>query len=213
MALPMVHLETAYLAANELKPSDMSAYLLGAIAPDGVHMRSPYSGEMKQASHYGLHGKTDQSDSEVARNLLSLAEKGDYFLGYAVHLYTDLLWYRHVYLSGGGRRYRKPDGSRDSELYYAETDKLDLWLYDVSPHRAGMWRLLEQARGKDTEVLSAAEAEAWRDRTLLWYERHRKRIGLLPRPRKLTEEEISEFCKMAAKRCTELFLNERKTLA
>ncbi len=205
MALPMVHLETAYLAANELKPSDMAAYLLGAIAPDGVHTRSPYSGEMKQRSHYGLHGKTDLTDDEIAQKLLELAAKSDYFLGYAVHLYTDLLWYRRVYMAGDGRRYRKPDGSRDSELYYAETDKLDLWLYDISPHRAEIWKLLGCARGEDLDVLPATEAEAWRDRTLPWYEQHRKRIDELAESRKLTGNEISEFIKTAAKCCAELF--------
>lgn len=205
MALPMVHLETAYLAANELKPSDMAAYLLGAIAPDGVHMRSSYSGEMKQESHYGLHGKTDLTDDEIAQKLLDLGAKSDYFLGYAVHLYTDLLWYRRVYLFGDGRRYCKPDGSRDSERYYAETDKLDLWLYDISPRRAEMWKLLEQAHGEDLEVLPAVEAEAWRDRTLPWYEQHRERIDALTEPLKLTKEEILEFSKTAAKCCTELF--------
>lgn len=206
MALPMVHLETAYLAADTLKPSDMAAYLLGAIAPDSVHTRSPYSGEMKIASHYELHGKTDLTDSEIAQKLLDLAAKGDYFLGYAVHLYTDLLWYRRVYMSGDGRRYRKSDGTRDSELYYAETDKLDLWLYDVSPRRAEMWRLLEQARGEDLDVLPAIEAEAWRDRTLPWYEQHRERINALAKPFKLTESEILEFIKTAAQCCAELFL-------
>lgn len=205
MALPMVHLETAYLAANELKPSDMAAYLLGAIAPDGVHTRSPYSGEMKQKSHYGLHGKTDLTDNEIAQKLLDLAAKSDYSLGYAVHLYTDLLWYKCVYLSSDGRRYRKPDGSRDSKLYYAETDKLDLWLYDVSPHRIEIWKLLKHARGENLDVLPAIEAEAWRDQTLLWYEQHRERIDTLDEPRKLTKDEILEFSKMATKCCAELF--------
>lgn len=205
MALPMVHLETAYLAAQSLKPSDMSAYLLGSIAPDGVHMRSPYSGEMKIASHYGLHGKTDLSDDEVARKLLGIAAGSDYFLGYAVHLYTDLLWYRYVYLSGDGRRYQKPDGSRDSERYYAETDKLDLWLYDSLPNRAEMWKLLKHARGEELDVLPAVEAEAWRDRTLPWYEQHRERIDALSEPKSLTKDEITEFCKMASERCAELF--------
>lgn len=133
MALPMVHLETAYLAAQALKPSDMSAYLLGAIAPDGMHMRSPYSGEMKSASHYGLHGKTDLSDDEVAR------------------------------------------------------------------------KLLEHARGEELDVLPAVEAEAWRDRTLPWYEQHRERIDALDEPHSLTKDEITEFCKMASERCAELF--------
>lgn len=204
MALPMVHLETAYLAAEVLKPSDMAAYLLGAIAPDGVHTRSPYSGEMKQKSHYGLHGKTGLTDSEIAQKLLDLAAS-DYFLGYAVHLYTDLLWYRRVYMSSDGRRYRNPDGSRNSELYYAETDKLDLWLYDNSPHRLEMWELLKHARGEDLDVLSAIEAEAWRDRTLPWYEQHRERINALAEPLKLTKEEILDFCRTTAKRCAELF--------
>lgn len=205
MALPMVHLEAAHLAAQALKPSDMGAYLLGAIAPDGVHTRSPYSGEMKNASHYGMHGKTDLSNDEIARKLRDLAAKSDYFLGYAVHLYTDLLWYRTVYLSGDGRRYRKPDGSRNSELYYAETDKLDLWLYDTSPHRAEMWQLLESAHGEELDVLTAQEADAWRDRTLPWYEQHRERIGALDEPHELTKDEISGFCADTAKRCAELF--------
>lgn len=205
MALPMVHLETAYLAADELKPSDMAAYLLGAIAPDGVHTRSPYSGEMKQKSHYGIHGKTNLTDSEIAQKLLDLAVKSDYFFGYAVHLYTDLLWYRRVYMFSDGRRYRNPDGSRNSELYYAETDKLDLWLYDSSPHRLEMWELLKHACGEDLDVLSAIEAEAWRDRTLPWYEQHRERINALAEPLKLTKEEILDFCRTTAKRCAELF--------
>ncbi len=205
MALPMVHLQTAYLAARELKPCDMGAYLLGAIAPDGVHTRSPYSGEMKKQSHYGMHGRTEMSDGEIARKLRDIAAGSDYFLGYAVHLYTDLLWFRTVYMSDDGRRYRKPDGSRDSELYYAETDKLDLWLYDTSPYRAEMWELLEGAGGEELDVLPAAEAEAWRDRTLPWYEQHRERIDALPQPCKITKDEITAFCTDTAKRCTELF--------
>ncbi len=205
MALPMVHLETAYLAAQVLKPSDMGAYLLGAIAPDGVHTRTPYSGEMKIASHYGMHGKTDLSDYEIARKLRGIAAESNYFLGYAVHLYTDLLWYRTVYLSGDGRRYQKPDGSRDSELYYSETDKLDLWLYDTLPHRGEMWKLLEHSRGEELDVLAAQEADAWRDRTLPWYEQHRERIDALPALKVLSESEITEFCESTAKSCAELF--------
>ena len=72
-------------------------------------------------------------------------------------------------------------------LYYDETDRLDFDLYDEQPWRPAVWELLRAARAADVglagepPLLTADEIDAWRARTLGWFDAHRDKADYEPR--------------------------------
>ena len=101
----------------------------------------------------------------------------DFRLGYLVHVLTDLHWsdtlYRifwHRYAACGA-----PEDGR-KRAYYNDTDQLDFLLYESAPWREELWDKLSAARGCDIPgMITAAEADAWNERTLHWFDSGKSR--------------------------------------
>ena len=85
MPLPMVHLSVAVLAEKELGIMNRSAYYLGSIAPDGIHMQEHWTGEDKKRSHLGVRGTDDPSGVMEFLTGGVLDTDRDYCIGYALH--------------------------------------------------------------------------------------------------------------------------------
>ena len=82
-------------------------------------------------------------------------------------------------------------------LYYNECDKLDLDLYDERPWRAAVWEKLRVAPARDVglagepPLLTASEIDAWRVRTLGWFDAHRDKAHY--EPQYITRELVWPF--------------------
>ena len=110
MAYTMTHVLVAEKILEYFDyPIDYSTYMIGAIAPDAVHANPDYSPKLKEKSHLFAEGLTwgeVTSENEIDEWLHSV--KGfydnnhfrydrDFFLGYIVHILTDICSCREIY--------------------------------------------------------------------------------------------------------------------
>jgi hypothetical protein len=173
MPLPMVHLAIAVRTHELIGSEPISAFLLGSIAPDAIHMRPNTTRSDKQRTHL-LSDASDPEDRCIGQLLDRYRAKGpealDFVEGYVVHILTDRVWTETVpELLRRQLPAAMPHAERRS-LYYQETDQVDFDLYHQMPWRPTVWALLAQARPIDFEpFLTADEIARWRDRTLDWF--------------------------------------------
>ena len=90
-------------------PMDYSTYMAGAVAPDAVHANPDYSPKLKEKSHLfaeGLKWGEVTSEDEFDEWFCSVREfyannhsgyERDFFLGYIVHVLTDICSCREIY--------------------------------------------------------------------------------------------------------------------
>jgi len=173
MPLPMVHLAVADRLTFLIEETDQAAFFLGAISPDAVHMRIGYRREDKNASHLYPNGDKEQPWAGALAHTQTNLSKGTAFaVGYGIHLMTDALWGKTVYQSFR-QAYRADESPRQDETmaYYNDTDKLDFELHQNLACTKPIWCLLENARAVGMAgLVSSEEVDAWRTRTLHWYD-------------------------------------------
>jgi len=110
MAYTMTHILIAERVLDYIKtPIDYSTYIVGAIAPDAVHASPHYTPILKEKSHFFVEGAVwgkitkesqmrDWLDS-IKTFYMSNYDKydRDFFLGYIVHVLTDVYSCIQVY--------------------------------------------------------------------------------------------------------------------
>ena len=199
MPLPMVHLAVAVKVKDKLRIADESAFYLGAIAPDAIHMREGAAQEDKLKSHMGMRG----THYENERNAKVLIGQGDFLAGYAVHLVTDMYWHQGVFDAFYSKfKARCPDGDH-RPAYYNDCDMIDLQLYQEEPWRAEVYAVLERAHGEDAmDMLTAEEVEKWRLRQLHWFEQD---FSHLKPAEYITRSEVDAYIDYAVEKCLEYF--------
>jgi len=172
MPLPMVHLGVARMVSDKLDISDLPAFYLGTIAPDGIFTREGFTRDQKWRNHL-----INEDGSRTIQGIIEFYEKhkdinDSFVLGYTVHILTDQLYSESVYREYLNRYDADPSPIQDKKwAYYNDTDIVDFELYAKQTWQIEVWNYLRQSRGVDIEgYISASESEAWRDRTLTWYE-------------------------------------------
>lgn len=202
MPLPMVHIAVAREVALHLNWTASGAYCLGSISPDAVHMRTPYERQFKADSHLCEEKSGSFSKDVWCANALSAYKKcgtDDFGRGYIVHVLTDIFW--NVTLEKQIRDRWTADPAPVQErgpAYYNDTDILDIMLYQNQPWRPDVFAYMAAAEAKPFFALvSDAETDAWRVRTLNWYDAH-KIEDYLPL-RYASYEEVEQFICDAAR--------------
>ena len=202
MALPMVHLAVAHeVAKRRTDIASDGAYYLGAISPDAVHMRENYERQYKATSHFTLN-KSREADFKAwisdALASYDVTCHDSFSLGYVIHVLTDVLWTR----GEGGRifdAYAQDPAplQKQMEAYYNDTDVVDLLLYYKESWRKQVFLALDHASATAFgELVTAEECEAWRMRTIRWYEQHN--LSAYYPLRYTTFERIKAFIQEAA---------------
>lgn len=110
MAYTMTHVLVADKVLDYFdRPIDYSTYMVGAVAPDAVHANPNYSPKLKEKSHLfaeGLKWGEVTNENELDEWLQCVKEfyvgnhskyDRDFFLGYIVHILTDICSCREVY--------------------------------------------------------------------------------------------------------------------
>jgi hypothetical protein len=205
----MVHLSVAHCLVQDHGYPDSPAFYLGSIAPDAIHMRPGTDQKDKHAVHM-----VDGSGPRLDRVRALLVEKrpGEpaelraLIAGYAAHVLTDAAWRAEIILPFRQPRVERMPYQALRTLYYSETDKLDLDLYDEQPWRPAVWEKLRVARAEDIELagvtlLTGGEIDAWRVRTLGWFETRRGapyRGEAAYEPQYITRELVWPFIPRAA---------------
>lgn len=208
MALPMVHLAVAKaLAERDERMLGSGEYYLGAISPDAVHMRPGYHRQLKADSHFTAE-KSRQNDPAIWTADVLAAYRGkesDAFAqGYVVHVLTDIVWGQEL----GGKIFDAYDADPEpaqerSAAYYNDTDLIDIALYKNAPWRPEVFAAMASSPARAFgSLVTEADCEAWRARTLRWYEEHDESMY---RPmRYVTQEQIDAFVRAAAERISRI---------
>ncbi len=203
MPLPMVHFKTAYvvLSNNAAIGIDQPQYYIGSLAPDGVHSRINYTFLDRSRSH--LESKdTLQWFENVDHFLLNYKNSSgfSFYLGYAVHIMTDILWQEKVLnrFHQAYQRIQNPEFSDVRQAYINEMCFLDIQIYHAEKtFRNKIWNFLKQANGIGIQPLvSDVEIEKEKELTLWWYEGRKNNQGVVPKL--ITIADVYEFIASAS---------------
>ena len=203
MPLPMVHLAIAVGAcAGGACTGPSGEFLLGALAPDAIHMRPGTSRVDKDATHIVV-GRVEWPEGPVRAWLAGCRDATvplrDLARGYAAHVLCDRLWGCNVFQAFRQAVPPDTDPAALRTLYYRETDQIDIDLYRTVPWREEVWRLLAGAESQDVPgLLTAGEIDAWRVRTLGWYDVPEHDPGIAPEY--ITRERVEAYVEEAIRR-------------
>jgi hypothetical protein len=158
MPFPMVHLSIArniLSAAHHIeKPCQ---FMLGSIAPDSVHFRWDFDGDMKKVSHLVVGDErwgwvTDNTGwKENALTFLDLMrgfEDPDFILGYCAHVLADIKHNIEIWTPFRLEHQHELESGQGSALH-REAVEVDFELYRTCPERPEIGALLERARAVD----------------------------------------------------------------
>lgn len=165
MAYPTLHLLVAAQATSGTALAEEDAYLLGAIAPDAIHMRHGTCTSLGKRETHLLARGDGVAESEA---YLAAHGRAPFHLGYAVHVRTDRLWVR--FFKEAYPALILPDGHVDPAAYQPDADWIDRALAaEVLPRTSILFRLARAVPPEDHPLLSAAEIGGWRDRYVALY--------------------------------------------
>jgi len=158
MPFAMTHLYIAYnILSNTPEIKKPCDFLLGALAPDSVHLRNNYNSDMKKKSHLCVGdekwGRLTNNE-EWIKNVLAFLHKNDhmenvdFIYGYCSHILADIqnnikIW--TPFLLENKENLEKGMGS----IYHEESYAMDYELYLLNPQQKVIWEMLEDAIGYD----------------------------------------------------------------
>lgn len=172
MPLPTIHLLVAEEVAHRTGMGLSGRCLLGAIAPDAVHMRKDSTLDDKHETHLRTEGLKHSWPAAI--QLLSNCRRDPFTTGYALHVMTDFLW-----INGPWRDFtRSLPGDLPTEeikkIYYRDMNHIDNWLFRQAGSRRLWDALLKAPITALPQYVSLGEVSAWRrDRYLRLMEARR----------------------------------------
>jgi len=183
MPFVMTHLAVANrIISNTDIINDQKQFYLGTISPDCVHVRSNYISDMKKAAHFQVGdevwGSENTDSAEWRRNALVQLrsfyprKNSDFYLGYIVHILTDISDNDKVYKPFLQRYAQEglPPANRSRALYNDKSQN-DFALFNLYPWREDVWTLLADAKGVGVEnTVLPEETEVYRDIVLRQYD-------------------------------------------
>ncbi|MBU5313817.1 zinc dependent phospholipase C family protein [Tissierella carlieri] len=188
MPFAMTHLHIAYNILNNIpqikKPCD---FMLGAIAPDSVHLRENYISDMKKISHLCVGSQKwgrVTNNQEWLENVLSFleenkdTEKADFIYGYCSHILADIQNNIKIWIPF--RLENKEDLEKGmGSIYHQESNDVDYALYLLQPQQKIIWEMLEGAIGYDIpNVVGLNEINEMKHSILHRQFRNREYVGM-----------------------------------
>lgn len=147
----MVHLKVAQslLACNnDIK--DISAFYKGSLAPDSIMFRQGCQRSDKELTHFcvggagwGYYTNYDDWENNLKHEMKNYKGKinGDFLLGYFAHVYTDILYTKHIWTPN---RLMKND--RHMEKYADDCYEIDSRLLENFDNKEHVWSLLKDTK-------------------------------------------------------------------
>jgi hypothetical protein len=172
MPLPTIHLLVAEEVAHRTGMGLSGRCLLGAIAPDAVHMRKGSTLNDKHETHLRTEGLRQSWPAAI--QMLANCHRDPFTMGYALHVMTDFLW-----INGPWRDFTQglPDHLSAEEIkkiYYRDMNHIDNWLFRQAGSRRLWDALLKAPITALPQYVSLGEVSAWRrDRYLRLMEARR----------------------------------------
>jgi hypothetical protein len=166
MPFPYTHIKAAerFLTLQPMNEDKTAAFLLGCLAPDGVHYREGFVGADKKLSH--LCPVSGEKWGRITENDKWLGLVKDYYtdngtddpfiLGYCFHIVTDIVNNRDLFME-----YWKNNPQDAAKGYQSERQKeweqIDSRLYQESAERKQTEALLTKGTARDMPGLVSAE--------------------------------------------------------
>jgi len=131
----MIHIGVAGNLTDKFKINKIPNFYLGAVAPDAVHYRENYIREYKDISHLCSTGDSHEIILNNAKDFIFKNishEHRDFYIGYGVHVLTDVYWRKMLNAIEFDLRYYKdpnPVHSNPLDAYNSDMCILDLELY------------------------------------------------------------------------------------
>lgn len=204
MPLPLVHFGVAkYYVDHVNRNLDTSDLYLGSISPDAVHKRINPEPNAKSISHLYVDG---DSWLKNALNFYESNKTNPFAVGYCIHILTDIYWRDTINKEFKEKYDRDTTAIQDSRMaYYNDTDQLDLVLFNTCIWRNEIWIDLESAHAQSLKgLVSSDEVDAWKQRTLHWYDsgesEHKNPI------RYITLEDLHSFIEKCGNFAVELLI-------
>jgi len=195
--------------------TDLPQFYIGSIAPDSVHFRENYHGDMKKQSHYNPNNKpwgnmssVEECDEWLEYVLPKLNAPGnqphsDFYWGCLVHILSDIWNTRENFI-----KYREwciiEDVPKDA--YFNEQRNNDLFMFNDVEWKDEVWTHLSKARGETvSNIIKSDEVIQYRDYVFNTY------VNSVTEPNYskvyMTSDDNYEFIKNSAKEICKL-INE-----
>ena len=168
MPLPMVHFNVAKNLLDNNLLSNQAEFYLGVLSPDAIHMRENHTRTDKSVTHLNYKIYEVENFLEDHKNSPNII----FYLGYAVHILTDIFW-RETVLEQYRSRLEEEDypAKEISTAYYNDMNLMDLELYKSKKWRKDIWYQLENLPGISANFfVTAKETEGWKNKMLSWYD-------------------------------------------
>ena len=209
----MTHLAVAKEINDKIGiAQDLSSYFLGAIAPDAVHIREDFNGDMKVSSHYCVEGDAwgqvasgDAWSKQAFRHIKSLADgpNRDFYLGYFIHVLADASNHEKMWLPFLEHRLAEGVPLADVKgLVSEDYDRIDWILYDNYEWQNKVLDLLELAKGIDViDRVKAWEIDEYKDILIKMYRLNidfmdlinARNSSMIPRPMPTLERKLPVY--------------------
>ncbi|MTI67435.1 MAG: hypothetical protein FH753_12695 [Firmicutes bacterium] len=158
MPFAMTHLHIAYNILRDTpqikKPCD---FMLGALAPDSIHIRENYVSEMKKISHLCVGNEKwgrATNNQEWLENVLAFlreykhTDKADFIYGYCSHIFADIQ--NNIKIWTPFRLENKENLEKGmGSVYHKEARDVDYVLYLLQPQQKIIWEMLKNSVAYD----------------------------------------------------------------
>ena len=176
MPFPMVHLCVAHrILDNNKEIENPGNFLLGALAPDAVHFRENYSGDMKKSSHLCVGNEkwgATTKNQEWFDNVLLFLQRNkcfankDFMYGYCSHILADIQNNIKIWMPLHLKNEETQEKAMSS-LLHKEAYAIDLLLYLLHPKKEEIWSQLKEANSYHIPgCVSAEEIDRMKDAIL-----------------------------------------------
>ena len=181
MPTPIVHLCVAKELIEALGVQDGPGFYLGSIAPDAMYLAPTYYDtdgyyERYRTAHL-LRGDFARWKAAVRAFMRehSTGEQRDFYLGYGVHILTDICW-KETVLPAFERAYAGLPGEERRTMYYRDAAQFDAECYEGFGLRPEVWPHLRDAAPFGAgELVRAHEMKSWKENTLQLFDHERGR--------------------------------------
>lgn len=177
MPMPIIHLCVASELKDILYIVNMPDFYLGSLAPDAFYITPTYYDvDGLYERHIAAHlSKGDSAAWKTAASEFlqknAIGEKRDFYLGYGVHIFTDIFWKEGVYSAFTGQYPTLPPHEQ-RKLYYSDAEQLDYEIYHTFKHKNEVWNALSNCAGYDAEkLITAKEIQKWVKNTLCMFDK------------------------------------------
>lgn len=174
MASWMVHLQVADRLLERLEGITETEFVMGNIAPDSGLPSEDWTfyTPSKELSHFYIDGNNGKKEIGI-RNFTQkyfteelrrgyTAEEASFFLGYLVHLVTDVEWIQRIYGPGMERCSRDGEADKNKHLWAMKADWYDLdFLYLKKHPDFRAFRIYEQTEGFENTYMDIFSREAF----------------------------------------------------